>query len=77
MENGVLMFTPTDNEPCLSVMIIDDKEVEQDESFDVVLERPPGLNERVKLLPGQSRAEVIIKNEDSKFFIITTAHGMM
>ena len=77
MENGILIFTPANNRPCLSVRIIDDKEVEQDESFDVVLERTPGLNERVMLLQGQSRAEVIIKNEDSKFFIITTAHSMM
>ena len=74
MENGVLIFTPANNRPCLSVRIIDDKEVEWDESFDVVLERPPGLNERVMLLQGQSRAEVIIKNEDSKVFIITILH---
>ena len=74
MENGVLIFTPTSNRPCLSVRIIDDKEVEWDESFDVVLERPSGLNERVMLLQGQSRAEIIIKNEDSKVFIITILH---
>ena len=57
--------------------IIDDKEVEQDESFYMVLERPSGLNERVMLLLGQSRAEVIIKNEDSMSLIINTAHLMM
>ena len=66
----LLTFTPSDNIPCVTVNITDDEVVEQKESFNVFLERTPGLNERVVIVPEKSKGEVVIKNDDSMFAIV-------
>ena len=66
MENGILTFTPEDYNPCISVVILDESMVEQNESFSVTLERTPGLNDRVIIDPDKSEGEVVIGNDDGK-----------
>ena len=69
VENGILTFTPEDNNPCIPVIIIDEHIVEQNESFFVTLERTPGLNDRVIIDPDKSEGKVVIGNDDGKYLL--------
>ena len=59
-----LTFDPCDRVKCKAVHIIDDKTVEKNESFDLVLERQPGVNSHVDIDPNRTR--ITIMDNDSK-----------
>ena len=47
----ILSFLACETKQCVDVTIVDDEVSEGDESFDVTLERTPGLNMRITLDP--------------------------
>ena len=77
VENGILTFTPEDNNPCIPVIIFDECRVEQNESFFVTLERTPGLNDRVIIDPCKSEGEVVIGNDDGKYLFTIVSGGVL
>ena len=60
--NVTLSFEACDIRRCVNVTIINDEVLEDVESLDVTLERPPGLDIRVTLLPVDG--EIIITDDD-------------
>ena len=46
----ILNFPACETKQCVDVTIVDDDVSEGDESFDVTLERTPGLNVRITLV---------------------------
>ena len=61
-----LAFAPNDMTSCVIIDIANDDVVEQDESFEVILEAPPDLDiERVVIAQGV--ATVKIDDDDGKF----------
>ena len=59
-----LTFEPCDTVQCREVVIIDDKTVEMEESFDLTLERLPGVNSYVDIDP--DRTKITILDNDGK-----------
>ena len=54
-----LRFSACDNRSCEDIFIVDDTLNEQDEAFNVTLERTPGLNENITLHPVDTVIEII------------------
>ena len=63
----ILRFPACETEQCVNVTIIDDEVLENVESFDVTLERTPGLDMRITLDPVHGVVE--ITDEDGLFLI--------
>ena len=59
-----LTFSKCDKVQCKEVVIIDDRTVEKEESFDLILERLPGVNSLVEIVP--NRTTITILDNDSK-----------
>ena len=59
-----LSFSPCDMVQCKEVVIIDDKTVEKDESFDLILERLPGISRHAHIDPDMTT--ITILDNDSK-----------
>lgn len=57
-------FSPREQEYCINLTIITDKQVEVDESFVIVLDRTPYLPEQIVIR--RNRATVTITDDDSK-----------
>ena len=62
---AVLSFAPCDKRICVDVPIVDDEIVENDESFEVTLQRPPGLDTTITLAPVDGVVE--ISENDGKY----------
>ena len=60
------MFAPNDMRSCVTVQIIDDDVVEQDESFNLILEAPPDLD-TTRVVIAQRVTDVVIDDDDGKF----------
>ena len=59
-----LTFSECDKVQCKEVFIIDDRTVEYQESFDLILERLPGVNSYVEIDP--NRTTINILDNDGK-----------
>ena len=59
-----LSFSKCDRVQCKEVVIIDDTTVEKNESFDLILEKPLGVNGHVYLNP--NRTTITILDNDGK-----------
>ena len=59
-----LIFPKCDKIQCKEVVIIDDRTVEKEESFDLILERLPGVNSLVEIVP--NRTTITILDNDGK-----------
>ena len=55
----VLMFDSCEKRRCVDVVIVDDILLEDTELFDVTLERPPELDNRITLTPIDGEIEII------------------
>ena len=60
-----LTFVECDRRQCMDVSIIDDEELENTESFSVLLTETPGLDVRITLDPVEAEIEII--DNDSEF----------
>ena len=63
----LLTFEANTVESCVDITIVDDKALEQVESFIVTLERPPDLHDRITLNPTQGK--ISITDDDGEFKI--------
>ena len=63
-ENGILRFGKRRNRECINITINADPQVEQTESFDVVLERTNDMHERIIIARGETTVNII--NDDGK-----------
>ena len=54
----ILMFGACQRRSCVTVTIVDDDILEMTESFDVTLERTPGLDSRITLNPVDGVVEI-------------------
>ena len=61
----ILMFEACQKRSCVTVTIVDDDILEMTESFDVTLERTPGLDSRITLRPVDGVVE--ITDEDGEY----------
>ena len=61
-----LAFAPNYTTSCVTVRITDDDVVEQNESFEVVLEAPPDLD-TTRVVIAQGVTDVVIDDDDGKF----------
>ena len=61
----VLMFNMCQDRSCTGVPIVDDLVLENDESFNVTLERTPGLDMRITLDPVDE--EIKITDNDGRY----------
>ena len=59
-----LAFSKCDIVQCREVIIIDDTTVEEEEAFDLTLERVPGVNSHVEIDP--NRTTITILDNDGK-----------
>ena len=50
---------------CHSLEIVDDAQVENEEMFEVTVERTPALEENIRITPDRSFAEITIIDTDS------------
>ena len=71
-QNTTMVFSANVNKSCVIIPIVNDLVVEQVESFEVTLERTPGLDEMISIY--QDRADIIIPNDDGEVYIICTAY---
>ena len=62
------MFPTCISESCIRIPITDDMAVEQRESFFVSLQRTDGLDTRIQIDPNFDEKEVIIFDDDSKYY---------
>ena len=62
----ILSFPACETKQCVDVTIVDDEVLEKVESFDVTLEKTPGLDTRITLNPVDGVVEII--DEDGLFF---------
>ena len=67
-----LSFPACGRKQCVDVTIVDDEAEETIESFDVTLERPPGLDMRISLDPVDG-VIYITDNDKGKFYLLD--HG--
>ena len=51
LNKSLLLFAACQRRSCVNVTIINDEQVENDELFNVTLERTPGLDDRITLNP--------------------------
>ena len=58
-----LIFSPCDRVQCKGVVIIDDRTVEKNESFGLILERQPGVDSRIDIDPW---TKITILDNDGK-----------
>ena len=63
-EDGILRFGQGRNKECINITIIADLQVEQTESFDVLLERRNDTHERILVVRGKTTVNII--NDDGK-----------
>ena len=63
-QGTLLPFAANQMESCVEVLIVDDDVLEQTESFDVHLERVPGLNENIRVVTRESVVNIL--NDDSE-----------
>ena len=61
---GELIFSKCDRVQCKEVVIIDDRTVEKNESFDLILEKLPGVDSHYYLNP--NRTTITILDNDGK-----------
>ena len=66
--SGDLVFPTCISESCIRIPITDDVAVEQHESFFVSLLRTDGLDTRIQIYPRFDEKEVIILDNDSKYY---------
>ena len=64
----VVMFDECELQSCTPVLIVDDMVLENVESFNVTLERTPGLDMRITLDPVDG--EIEISDDDGGFFCV-------
>ena len=57
--NATLSFAACDKQRCIDILIEDDEEVENVESFSVILERASGLDSRISLSPDHGRLDIL------------------
>ena len=55
----VLMFDSCDTRKCMNVTIVDDLQVEPDESLTYHLDRTPGLDSSIQLDPVNGEIEIV------------------
>ena len=63
----ILMFVTCGTQQCVNVVIVDDDVLENVESFDVTLERTPGLDSRITLDPVDTVVE--ITDDDGEYVV--------
>ena len=61
-----LTFGACENQSCVNIIIVNDMLHEEDEAFNVTLERAPGLNENITLHPVDTVIE--INDDDGMFY---------
>ena len=66
--NAILKFAACEMRSCVDVYIMDDITLENDESFDLTLERTSGLNSRITLDPVNGVVE--ITDNDADFLVV-------
>ncbi|ETW92157.1 MAG: hypothetical protein ETSY2_54335 [Candidatus Entotheonella gemina] len=64
----VVMFDECETQSCNPILIVDDDVLENVESFNVTLERTPGLDVRITLDPVDG--EIEITDNDGRFFCV-------
>ena len=69
----VLPFAPCDKRICVDVPIVDDEIVENVDTFEVTLERPPGLDSSITLVPVDGIVE--ISDNDGKYDVTVAYPG--
>ena len=70
----ILSFPTCGTRQCVNVTIVDDDVLENVESFDVTLERTPGLDMRITLDPVDGVIEI---RDDDGLFSISSEHGWL
>ena len=69
----VLPFAPCDKRICVDVPIVDDEIVENVDTFEVSLQRPPGLDSRITLSPVDGIID--ISDNDGKYDVTVAYPG--
>ena len=64
-----LSFSACENQSCVDIIIVNDALHEQVETFNVTLERTPGLNENITLHPMDTVIEIIDDDGMLHFYV--------
>ena len=72
MSSETLSFSACENQSCMDIIIVDDTLNEQDETFNVTLERTLGLIENITLHPVDTVIEII---DDDGMFLLLCFNG--